>query len=173
LITLIFAFLLGCLLESHNKGSPTHLKEVDDAHAQVFECEHSAHLDQPATLNPIPHLNSLPRAKTSDAVMQHIHWVEPAPAPQGPTPLLIRLDQRRKNVEFIARWRTSGRAPKLLDLGECVAVVLVSADRADLHGGHYQNLATVRASIASYSAWVPINFTNTICLRKSNAAINR
>jgi hypothetical protein len=32
LITLIFAFLLGCLLESHNKGSPTHLKEVDDAH---------------------------------------------------------------------------------------------------------------------------------------------
>jgi len=70
LITLIFAFLLGCLLESHNKGSPTHLKEVDDAHAQVFECEHSAHLDQPATLNPIPHLNSLvsglePRPRTS------------------------------------------------------------------------------------------------------------
>jgi len=63
--------------------------------------------------------------------MQHIYRVEPAPALEGPTPLLIRLDQRRKNIELIARWRTSGRTPKLLDRGECFAVVFVSADRAD------------------------------------------
>ncbi len=30
-----------------------------------------------------------------------------------------RLDQRRENIELIARWRTSGRTPNLLDLGEC------------------------------------------------------
>jgi hypothetical protein len=49
-----------------------------------------------------------------------------------------------------------------LDLGECGAVVLVGTDRADLHGGPRHNLATVRASMASYSAWVPINLTNTM-----------
>jgi hypothetical protein len=78
--------------------------------------------------------------------------VEPAPAPEGPAPPLIRLDQRCENIELIALWRLNGRAPKLLDLGECVAVVLVSADRVDLHGGHYQNLATV---MLLSSGWRP------------------
>jgi DNA-binding transcriptional LysR family regulator len=62
---------------------------------------------------------------------------------------------------------------RLLDFGECGAVVFVGADRADFRDGPHQNLATVRASMASYSACVPINLTNTICRRKSNAAINR
>ena len=34
--------------------------------------------------------------------LQHIHRVEPAPAPEGPTPSLIGLDQRGKNIELIA-----------------------------------------------------------------------
>jgi predicted phage terminase large subunit-like protein len=40
------------------------------------------------------------------------------------------------------------RAPKLLDLCECGAVVFIIANRADLHGAPYQNRATVRASMA-------------------------
>jgi hypothetical protein len=73
----------------------------------------------------------------------------------------------------IALWRPNGCAPKLLDLGECGAVVFVGTDRADLHGGPHQNLATARALMASYSACVPTNFANAICQRKSNAAISR
>src|SRR5438034_10685806 len=71
-------------------------------------------------------------------------------------PFLIGLDQCHKNVELIARWRPTGRAPRVLDLHECGTMVFVGADRADLHGGPHQNLATVRASTASYSACVPI-----------------
>ena len=36
-----------------------------------------------------------------------------------------------------------------------------------------QNCDTVIASMRSYSAWVPTNFTNAICRRKSKAATKR
>src|SRR5215831_8676149 len=108
-----------------------------------------------------------------DRVTEHIHRVEPAPAPEWPAPFLIALDQCHENVELIALWRSSGRAPKLLDLRECGTMVFAGADRADLHGGPHQNLATVSGSMASYSACVPINLTNTIRRRKSNEAISR
>jgi hypothetical protein len=88
-------------------------------------------------------------------------------------PLLIRLDRRHQNVELMAFWRPNGRTPKFLYLGERSMMVFVGTDRADLHSGPYQNLAMVRASMASYSACVPTNFTNTICRRKSKAAIRR
>src|SRR6266550_6421878 len=84
-----------------------------------------------------------------DRIMQHIHRLKPTPALEWPSPLLIRLDQRHENVELVAFWRSNGRAPKLLNLGECGAVVFISADRADLHGGPRQNFATVRASMTS------------------------
>src|SRR5437016_9413473 len=54
-----------------------------------------------------------------------------------------------RECRAVAFRRSNGRAPKLLDLGECGAVVFISADRADLHGGPRQNFATVRASMAS------------------------
>src|ERR1700739_2933030 len=108
-----------------------------------------------------------------DRIVQHIHRAKSPPALERPAPFLIRLDQRHENVELVTLRRPDGRAPKLLDLRKCGAVVFVSADRADLHGGPHQNLATVRASMASYSRCVPTNFTNAICRRKSNAAINR
>src|SRR4029450_5416858 len=95
--------------------------------------------------------------------MQQIDRVKPPPTFDWPTPLLIRLDQRHEHVELITLWRPTGRAPKLFDFGECGAVVFVGPDRADLHGGPHQNLATVRASMASYSSCVPTNFTNAIC----------
>src|SRR5258705_3931853 len=67
-------------------------------------------------------------------IMQHIHRVKATPALEWPWPVLIRLDQRHENVELVAFRRSNGRAPKFLDLGECGAVVFISADRADLHG---------------------------------------
>src|SRR5712672_3818234 len=100
-----------------------------------------------------------------DRIMQHIHRVKTTPALERPAPLLIRLDQRHENVELITLWRATGRAPKLLDLGECGAVVFISADRTDLHDGPRQNFATVRASMTSYSVCEPTNFTNTIWRR--------
>src|SRR6516162_7388046 len=106
-------------------------------------------------------------------IVQHIDWVKPPAALERPTPLLICFDQRHEDVELVALWCSNGRAPKLLNLLECGAVVFVGADRTDLHGGPHQNRATVRASMASYSACVPINFTNATCRRKLNAAISR
>ncbi len=61
---------------------------------------------------------------------------------------VIRLDQRHENVELVTLWRPNGRSAKLLDLRNCGPVGFISADRADLHGGPLQNLATVRASVA-------------------------
>jgi hypothetical protein len=61
---------------------------------------------------------------------------------------VIRLDQRHENVELVTLWRPNGRSAKLLDLRKCGPVGFISADRADLHGGPLQNLATVRASVA-------------------------
>src|SRR5215831_16617301 len=82
-----------------------------------------------------------------DRVTEHIHRVEPAPAPEWPAPFLIALDQCHENVELIALWRSSGRAPKLLDLRECGTMVFAGADRTDLHGGPHQNLATVSGAV--------------------------
>jgi hypothetical protein len=64
-----------------------------------------------------------------------VHRVEPALSLEWPAPFLIGLDQCHENVELIALWRPTGRAPKLLDLRECGTMVFVGADRADLHGG--------------------------------------
>jgi len=61
---------------------------------------------------------------------------------------VIRLDHRHENVELVTLWRPNGRSAKLLDLRKCGPVGFISADRADLHGGPLQNLATVRASVA-------------------------
>src|SRR5260370_8406784 len=105
-------------------------------------------------------------------IMQHIHRIKATPALERPSPLLIRLDQRHENVELVAFRRSNGRAPKLLDLGECGAVVFISADRADLYGRPRQNFATVSASMTSYSVCEPTNFTNTIWLRNPNATPN-
>jgi hypothetical protein len=57
--------------------------------------------------------------------MQHIDRVKPPTALERPTPLLIRLDQRDENVELITLRCPNRRAPKLLDLRGCGAVVFV------------------------------------------------
>ena len=74
-----------------------------------------------------------------DRIVQHIHWVKPPTTLERPAPLLIRLDQRDENVELITLWCPTGRAPKLLDLRECSAVVFFIANRADLHSGLIKN----------------------------------
>jgi hypothetical protein len=87
----------------------------------------------------------------------------------GPPWVVVNLDCGA----VVALWRPNGRTPELLDFGECGAMVFICADRTNLLGKPRQNLATVSASTASYSAWVPTNFTNAICRRKPNATISR
>src|SRR5262245_32216271 len=70
-----------------------------------------------------------------DREMQHIDRVEPPAALEGPTPLFVDLDQRDEDIELVAFGRAIGRAPKLFDLREGTAVVVVGADRANVHGG--------------------------------------
>jgi hypothetical protein len=63
---------------------------------------------------------------------------------ERPAPLLIGLDRRHQNVELVTFWRPNGRSPKLLDLGERDAVILVDADRTELRRGPHQDRATVK-----------------------------
>ena len=56
-----------------------------------------------------PSASRLTVAEFLDRVKQHIDRVKAAPALEWPAPLLIRLDQRHKNVELVACWRSNGR----------------------------------------------------------------
>jgi hypothetical protein len=59
-------------------------------------------------------------------------------SPTRETGPILDCDRRRENVELIASGVPNGRSPKVLDFGECGTMVLVSADRADLHGRPHQ-----------------------------------
>src|SRR5207247_2078928 len=61
---------------------------------------------------------------------------------------------------------TFRRAPTGLDCSKSRAVILVCANRLDVQDGLLQSCDTFNASVRSYSAWVPMNFTKAICRRK-------
>src|SRR5689334_13679964 len=86
-----------------------------------------------------------------------------------PAPIFVGFHQYRQNIETVAFRSSSFGAPEPFDLGEGGGVILVGADRSDVHWGPFQKRETVRASILSYSACEPMNFMKAICRTKSKA----
>src|SRR5262249_29130439 len=72
--------------------------------------------------------------------------VEPLAVIDRPAPRLVALNQRDQHVELAGRLAAFGGAPARLDLRQRGTMVVVGADRSDVHRGLHQNCDTVSAS---------------------------
>src|SRR5712691_10036621 len=64
---------------------------------------------------------------------------------ERPALLLIGFHQRHKGIELVTLGRAVSCAPKPLDFSESAAMVVIVADRRDVHGEPRQDIATTLA----------------------------
>src|ERR1017187_10941975 len=96
--------------------------------------------------------------------MEHVDRIEIVFALNRPPLCLVALNQCNKHIELVALLAALNSAPARVDLRKRCAVILVGANGPDFHQRAFQYRDTVRASMVSYWAWVPINFTATAVL---------
>src|SRR3979411_2468535 len=90
-----------------------------------------------------------------------------------PAAILIFFNERREDVELVALFGPGGGTPEFFNLPDCRSKIVIVSNGMNFHRVFPHNIATVKASIRSYSACVPMNLINAMRLPKSKATIIR
>src|SRR5438034_368191 len=93
-------------------------------------------------------------------MVKHVDRIKAMAALDGPTRRFVALNKCCQDIELVALLAALRGAPICLDLFECCTVILVGADRSDVHGEPTQCTRTAR------DLWYQLAKACTLVMRK-------